>query len=90
MIPAIVITSYSIHYTKLYERSLGGQLRSVGHGTTGATQADTDAARIVVTEVLVHGERVLAHDLAVDNRTTATDRVRITSYNVCYTKLLRP
>ena len=51
--PEIVITSYSIHYTKLYERSAGVACQSA-------------RSRIVDRKVC-----------------------RITSYNVCYTKLLR-
>ena len=59
-----VITSYSIHYTKLYEdvraESGGGDMDPVGRGAE-ERQAGGPA----------HG------------------RLRITSYNVCYTKLLR-
>ena len=32
---SIVITSYSIHYTKLYEKSSGGSARSDTDGTAG-------------------------------------------------------
>ena len=70
-----VITSYSIHYTKLYE-SFGMMM-----GTLMACESIGDLEQRylrmlgTVTGYRLEGDRL---DL------------RITSYNVCYTKLLRP
>ena len=61
--PRCVITSYSIHYTKLYEAS--GRPRP-GSPPAPAPPARRSAAAIILDRML-----------------------RITSYNVCYTKLLR-
>ena len=55
-----VITSYSIHYTKLYET-----VKGYGMGVAGEGQNIT------------HQQKKMGED------------ARITSYNVCYTKLLR-
>ena len=65
----IVITSYSIHYTKLYEYFLSKPERQ-------------------------NGLLVPIWELALAEGYDTTDalsvlRTRITSYNVCYTKLLR-
>ena len=54
LLSTIVITSYSIHYTKLYDRN-------------------TDAKQELLYKIIM----------------IATFDRRITSYNVCYTKLLR-
>ena len=61
VVAELVITSYSIHYTKLYDG---------GHAQPGAARFGTER---------VHGHQQL--------ECGGTDR--ITSYNVCYTKLLR-
>ena len=63
---AHVITSYSIHYTKLYD-ALERQRSLANGGRAGAVVAQYVARRPLDS-----------------NRLT-----RITSYNVCYTKLLR-
>ena len=103
---SLVITSYSIHYTKLYE---GVTALALDHG--GATlyagtgsgfllrwsleepgrpqlldrlQAFADR-RAVTALGLVFGDISLAVGDAQGGVST-----RITSYNVCYTKLLRP
>ena len=62
---ASVITSYSIHYTKLYDMSLG----QVQEGLN------------IIDEALAFVEDS-------DERYWEAE-LRITSYNVCYTKLLR-
>ena len=61
-----VITSYSIHYTKLYDRKLGKP-----------TDQRMAILRSQVTALLENGS------------VKTTLHRRITSYNVCYTKLLR-
>ena len=55
-----VITSYSIHYTKLYDRSSNYRIRIPSNAELEALYADM-----------------------------LKESLRITSYNVCYTKLLR-
>ena len=69
-----VITSYSIHYTKLYEALLAlGPDLSVRDGS-GRTALDA----------------AFLHPGNVEGAAIAELLVsRITSYNVCYTKLLR-
>ena len=64
-----VITSYSIHYTKLYEGVIEIE---VPHG---AAFPGNDAAVFSSRPFVGHG--------------VCGCRARITSYNVCYTKLLR-
>ena len=79
-IPGSVITSYSIHYTKLYDPGVG----------------ERDLADVGVDGVLPAAVRALELDLdarapfpgPVDD-IVALHLGRITSYNVCYTKLLR-
>ena len=66
-----VITSYSIHYTKLYERHHRGGKRS----------------RSMRRELFVAASRSLPSGSKI--WTTWEEASRITSYNVCYTKLLR-
>ena len=61
-----VITSYSIHYTKLYE---------------GVITPEVDALR---DRFAFPGMKVLQFAFG-----SGPDNPRITSYNVCYTKLLR-
>ena len=74
-----VITSYSIHYTKLYDGGLN--LLSEEHGQT-------------VFKHKYNGlKRYPSYGLYMDVRNITEDNdgriCRITSYNVCYTKLLR-
>ena len=68
--PGNVITSYSIHYTKLYDESDG----LVGKVGTGHHQ------RGEILQQQIVQRRIREHDAEI---------ARITSYNVCYTKLLR-
>ena len=71
MVP-LVITSYSIHYTKLYEY----------HGKLGKSvplNPFKDSATIHSQNL----ERIIQYNDLNDRE------YRITSYNVCYTKLLR-
>ena len=73
-----VITSYSIHYTKLYELNMMARCNS-----------DAISSTTLLTPIRRPVSRCDRSPL--ENRfilTQCTDR-RITSYNVCYTKLLR-
>ena len=71
----IVITSYSIHYTKLYEKEYQQKLYDQELAKENAT---------VSTLVAKPGNSEHHSGYAVD-----LALYRITSYNVCYTKLLR-
>ena len=92
-----VITSYSIHYTKLYDVPAQVSATLLENSRQAATWswAAADADTLVKTP-----KEMLPEDLNV--RATATYEAesakckgaftkvdRITSYNVCYTKLLR-
>ena len=81
-----VITSYSIHYTKLYE-------------TDRTPQADT-AVMTGFTAQVIHGRGLELWQGGIPEETerrhhqrqppvAGAGEYRITSYNVCYTKLLR-
>ena len=83
-----VITSYSIHYTKLYDRVH----TEIGRHCKGAVIRnkrvpvdyilhDSDMVRIIRDEKPVRFEQEMLTRCKTPNR--------ITSYNVCYTKLLR-
>ena len=84
----LVITSYSIHYTKLYEA------RGLPTGPTAALRG-----RKTGWIFLLSSQHSTGHITAVidsgspDNHrrmvAVVTNTTRITSYNVCYTKLLR-
>ena len=87
--PWRVITSYSIHYTKLYDgRPVIGNKAASGtaiieecgaeHLRSGAWIAYTSADSVM--QIAAHMDVVPLDELY---------RGRITSYNVCYTKLLR-
>ena len=86
----IVITSYSIHYTKLYEAA------GIGPEPDVLEPADLPGGRAPAVDELLRGDGPLvgleqlvgdARDVAA--RGAAKPGTRITSYNVCYTKLLR-
>ena len=109
-----VITSYSIHYTKLYERNVQFYLNGEEAGSVTAKQ-DFTLSMTVIWDVWTQNERWVGglpekDDLLDDTRNTMyvdwihtytlaedfnvssfahEDSGRITSYNVCYTKLLR-
>ena len=104
----IVITSYSIHYTKLYEiaeflvrEKIPYVFGLCGHGNVGLLDALYEVAD-KVKYVSPRHEQVAGHMadgyFRVAHRPVATltstgpgsANLRITSYNVCYTKLLRP
>ena len=79
---ASVITSYSIHYTKLYEKLVLNAMKDGGklsdYPSYFAEKADSFNKRLAA---IVNMDKVNAKVSEVNDR--------ITSYNVCYTKLLR-
>ena len=92
----IVITSYSIHYTKLYEMDPIDVERAVrpttilitvmhANNEVGTVQPIAEISRIAKK----HG--IVMHTDAAQSAgkiPTDVEQFRITSYNVCYTKLL--
>ena len=108
--PFFVITSYSIHYTKLYDQetdTLTGLTHATGISLTANERWNmgantdigtlTDAQTGAQTKRKAGGVRVgyglgsLQLSSGVEYRLDETELLdtRITSYNVCYTKLLR-
>ena len=84
-----VITSYSIHYTKLYDpdyfASMGREMVSAGASLVGGCCGTTP-------EHIRALSRAVAGLKPSPRREVRRPRLRedrITSYNVCYTKLLR-
>ena len=73
-----VITSYSIHYTKLYDYDLWE------HGLQVTDSWDNKG------DIVIGNDVWIGHDAVIMAGVTIGDGAsRITSYNVCYTKLLR-
>ena len=70
---ACVITSYSIHYTKLYEV-----------GDTVAFRNSNESYTVIALDVFDNNKLYALGEDGVKHTF-----IRITSYNVCYTKLLR-
>ena len=105
-----VITSYSIHYTKLYELSqvrkairtfgepsvvIEGHTDSTGSAAINA-QLSKDRAEAVRQYFIAGGSLAEAQVTAIGYGSErplvpndTPEHSRITSYNVCYTKLLR-
>ena len=98
-----VITSYSIHYTKLYDYDALNRLSSV-KDHAGTTAYTYNAAGQLIEKIAANGSttqysynsRGLLEKLSEQNQTgnilnkhEYSYDARITSYNVCYTKLLR-
>ena len=78
-----VITSYSIHYTKLYEDTVGTLIGLSARADLLDEKGNLpDIEKPMLADAL---STVVAPLLG----TTTTGAYRITSYNVCYTKLLR-
>ena len=81
-----VITSYSIHYTKLYDTALNVL------GTTQIKYGDIEIdlskpfERITMIDAV---KKYSGVDFNEVGSLEAARSLRITSYNVCYTKLLR-
>ena len=76
-----VITSYSIHYTKLYDKLDESGIVYVG--------AEVQGGDILVGKVTPKGETQLTPEEKLLRAIFGEKASRITSYNVCYTKLLR-
>ena len=70
-ITVIVITSYSIHYTKLYDLKFFLLMPNILEISSGAVLS------------------LAGRKLPASFNLSSTPWARITSYNVCYTKLLR-
>ena len=93
-----VITSYSIHYTKLYEGlvrlSETEWLQAAPDlaPRAAAFDAHPDAVQVLPEARAAEAELARLSPLRAvrqDVRPAGLQRCRITSYNVCYTKLLR-
>ena len=95
-----VITSYSIHYTKLYENGLtivsdmDSSYQTVLTNSNGCDSLLTLNVKVVPPVVIVEDPTLCMGEpeFAWNSSTVVGDRdsvYRITSYNVCYTKLLR-
>ena len=95
----VVITSYSIHYTKLYEKVVAAQFLHVGNRDLSPFDDDQpgfgefvqDAREVFLGEVEARGDGAFAGRQGDGDGACfiAVVVARITSYNVCYTKLLR-
>ena len=75
----IVITSYSIHYTKLYDKGCLPRTGAAGNNGNFLAHNPGHHIQLLLGQLNGHGGEHLRLD----------QRFRITSYNVCYTKLLR-
>ena len=80
----IVITSYSIHYTKLYEIHSGHKRKSDRFGYQGKCHGESRKNIVFGVE-----RKFGCANLHRYASLKKLQRYRITSYNVCYTKLLR-
>ena len=104
-----VITSYSIHYTKLYDPKFLNKLNKISiilskyyfkYGLTRiSNKMDYDVivaggglAGTITAQAIAHYSNQNLKILSVDRNSEifpGRKSLRITSYNVCYTKLLR-
>ena len=94
--PCRVITSYSIHYTKLYDHS--GCPEETGH-LAGTVSKILERKLQIPTAIVAVNQSRRAIPVCVPVKPVADpveiidlrppEAFRITSYNVCYTKLLR-
>ena len=83
-----VITSYSIHYTKLYDVFNPAWLCARGQVSLFLKNDLSDEQSTIFTDpVKLH--KILSNLIENALKFTYEGFVRITSYNVCYTKLLR-
>ena len=81
-----VITSYSIHYTKLYEDAAKARIKHLMTLAKTSLEMKREVVqRNIDSGLLPYTKRYLGNL----NHHFSTIGVRITSYNVCYTKLLR-
>ena len=88
-----VITSYSIHYTKLYEHRddfefILNKNNLKKYGSQGQQKLSVLVLKLSEIQIFENkiGEKPI---LLLDDVFSEFDKHRITSYNVCYTKLLR-
>ena len=111
MLPFAVITSYSIHYTKVYETSPKTRRISFQLPNCAASKPASGAPSIDPND-FINWEKLSALEARFEGTTITSSgfadtwmmvlpipksakpnrsegKVRITSYNVCYTKLLR-
>ena len=86
---ATVITSYSIHYTKLYDPGYKPEIEN-GKGIL-RIPADKVGEQTWKGTMVVVGPDGQNREYPLEHtyRVAEPNVVRITSYNVCYTKLLR-
>ena len=89
--PPFVITSYSIHYTKLYDVAGFGMMQVMMYAIPAYIAGDgdmtADIEQLLRWASFVLTLPVVFYSAAPFFQRAARDR--ITSYNVCYTKLLR-
>ena len=85
-----VITSYSIHYTKLYELSFGQASLQKIVAVSPLIDPITTTVNLQVNHPVYHRYFVNKWQRSLKRKLEFfPDLGRITSYNVCYTKLLR-
>ena len=91
--PDRVITSYSIHYTKLYEQENKSLENLSAIAAFKAGQVQTWLQARLGSVGIVMRNRAIVEQFAVAIQSQVKELPaplrRITSYNVCYTKLLR-
>ena len=89
----LVITSYSIHYTKLYDSNARAVLEwSFARREKVLFFPDQHLGRNTAFEMGIPLEEMLVWDFTKPMGGATPEQIRaarITSYNVCYTKLLR-
>ena len=91
----IVITSYSIHYTKLYDMVLGQEAPGTNTTIFGLfwylirQEIPRAVLPVLISVVLMIIGLFTPVSLAIIAISSVVAGIRITSYNVCYTKLLR-
>ena len=86
----IVITSYSIHYTKLYESDpVTVTLTEAGIPSRYDITDILRDACLKLTDPICAAIQKLVGSFDPDFQEKLRTNIRITSYNVCYTKLLR-
>ena len=89
---SLVITSYSIHYTKLYDEVLNNTTEDNKEELEAILDVDSVLKAIAINTVMgnydsYNGSK--AHNYYLLYSDGKFSYIRITSYNVCYTKLLR-
>ena len=85
-----VITSYSIHYTKLYDSILRQNLAQLLDESKGPlVPFRNDPIRIILRPTQFYANFLMEANHPNYTKDAIERENRITSYNVCYTKLLR-